>query len=179
MSEEMIIRNCAPTLSGLKTGSMFSCPVEAVQELHRWNARLYPRGIRVILLRQRSGRALLYLFRPEALRADLNREETRALLMRCGYTEFTVSRCLMQLMERLREEDTFPHEIGLFLGYPPEDVQGFMDNHTHHCKCSGCWKVYGNVEAAKQRFAQFRICTEVYAALYACGVSLERLMAIR
>lgn len=28
MSEEMFVRQCAPTLAGVKTGSLFSCPYD-------------------------------------------------------------------------------------------------------------------------------------------------------
>mgnify|MGYP006917983558 CR=1 FL=1 len=29
MSEEQVVRNCAPTLAGLKTGNLFACPYES------------------------------------------------------------------------------------------------------------------------------------------------------
>ena len=54
-------------------------------------------------------------------------------------------------MQRLGQAAEFPHEIGLFLGYPPEDVQGFLENRL--CKCVGCWKVYGDEQAAQNGFA--------------------------
>ncbi|MBP0060806.1 MAG: DUF3793 family protein [Eubacterium sp.] len=41
------------------------------------------------------------------------------------------------------------------LGYPAEDVQGFIENETKECKCVGCWKVYGDVEQAQKKFEQY------------------------
>ena len=38
----------------------------------------------------------------------------------------------------------FPHEIGIFLGYPLADVAGFIRNKGRNCKCIGTWKVYGD-----------------------------------
>lgn len=35
-------------------------------------------------------------------------------------------RCVAELIRRVRHEEDFPHEIGLFLGYPSEDVSGFI-----------------------------------------------------
>ena len=49
--------------------------------------------------------------------------------------------------------------MGLFLGYPPEDVRGFIENRAAGCKLIGCWKVYGDVDAAKEKFASFERCT--------------------
>ena len=48
------------------------------------------------------------------------------------------------LIERLQNREDFPHEIGLFLSYPPEDVQGFIDNRAHNYKRICAWKVYGD-----------------------------------
>ena len=37
MSEELVVRQCAPTLAGIKTGSLFSCPCDSPEELrHAW-----------------------------------------------------------------------------------------------------------------------------------------------
>lgn len=33
MSEELIIRQCAPTLAGIKTGSLFPCPYTDRKEI--------------------------------------------------------------------------------------------------------------------------------------------------
>ncbi|MBQ6903034.1 MAG: DUF3793 family protein, partial [Lachnospiraceae bacterium] len=76
---------------------------------------------------------------------------------------------------RMKTDEDFPHEIGLFLGYPPEDVQGFIDHKYEGCTCVGDWRVYGDAEAAKERFARFRKCKEVYRRLWADGKSVEAL----
>ena len=33
MSDELIVRHCAPTLAGLKTGTVFGCPYSDRKEL--------------------------------------------------------------------------------------------------------------------------------------------------
>lgn len=70
----------------------------------------------------------------------------------------------------------FPHEIGLFLGYPPEDVEGFIRFGGKNCKCFGCWKVYGNIEAAHQCFERFKKCTACYCERYRLGCPLDALV---
>lgn len=58
MSEELLVRHCAPTLMGLKTGNMFSCRFETKEDercsLTELNRRLGEKGIRVIPLRHQS-----------------------------------------------------------------------------------------------------------------------------
>ena len=43
------------------------------------------------------------------------------------------------------EHKQFPHEMGLLLGYPIEDVRGFIEHNGCGCLYSGYWKVYRNV----------------------------------
>ena len=40
MSEELIIKHCAPTLAGLKTGNIFICPCESKAKTHNQIRRL-------------------------------------------------------------------------------------------------------------------------------------------
>lgn len=54
------------------------------------------------------------------------------------------------------ESGEFPHEVGLFLSYPPEDVKGFIDHRTNNFKCAGLWKVYGDEEKARSLFAKYK-----------------------
>ena len=35
------------------------------------------------------------------------------------------------------ESGELPHEVGLFLSYPPEDVKGFIDHRANDFKCAG------------------------------------------
>ncbi len=183
MCEAPIVKNCAPTLAGLKTGSIFQYPYENKQELLRFirqlNRRLSKKGIRVVPMRITEKRALLYLFRPEKLGVDLSNGNAAGLLRSCGYSPEHCGQCVARLGKKLRQQEDFPHEIGLFLGYPPEDVQGFIQNKAKDCKCTGCWKVYGDEEAAKKTFAQYKKCTKIYCDCWERGTPLERLAVTR
>ena len=179
MSEDHIIRHCAPTLAGIKTASLFTCPCtdreELLDSVRRINRRLGPKGLRMLPLRFSDKKALIYLYRPRKLTADLT-DSTAAEILECrGYNTGSCEKCVGRLMRKLRQEEDFPHEIGLFLGYPAEDVHGFIENGPDCCKCTGCWKVYGDEEAAKKKFAQYKKCTQVYRDRWANGADIERL----
>lgn len=179
MSEEYLVRNCAPTLAGLKTGSLFSCPCDSREELIRslrqFNERLQNKGLRILPLRFTQNRALIYLYRPQRLRSDISDSQAQMLLQERGYDAACCDRCVAQLMRRLRQQQEFPHEIGLFLGYPPEDVKGFIDHRAQDCKCVGFWKVYGDEQSAKKKFRMYEKCTKVYYTLWKKGRDIDRL----
>lgn len=179
MPEELLIRHCAPTLAGIKTGNLFSCPYEALDELMRdiraLNRMLVPKGLRVLPLRYMGSRALIYVFRPRKLRADLSRAAANEILRELGYGGLGSDQCVRELIGRFKGADAFPHEIGLFLSYPPEDVRGFMENKARNFKCVGCWKVYGDEKNALKRFLRYEKCTRQYCKQWACGVTLSGL----
>ena len=79
-------------------------------------------------------------------------------------------------MRRLNSSPVFPHEIGLFLGYPPADVDGFINNPNEGFYETGYWKVYSNVESARLAFRRFKECTEEYDRKLKEGRTLEQLV---
>lgn len=180
MSDEVVVNNCSPTMAGLKTGNLFACPYDCRRQLYEnirhFNRRLTPRGVRMIPVRVQNGRALIYVYRPARLACDLADRRAREILAECGYRQESADACLMQLIRRLQCGGAFPHEIGLFLGYPPEDVYGFIHGDRRAAKCVGTWKVFGDVESAKHRFAQFEKCTGVYREVYRRTRAFERLV---
>ena len=78
-----------------------------------------------------------------------------------------------RLSERMRANNGFPHEIGVFLGYPPEDVMGFVRNKGKNYKYNGYWKVYGDVEQCKRRFAAYDSCRRHAACMLKGGATME------
>lgn len=180
MSEELFVRHCSPTLAGIKTANLFSCECENEEQMRKsvrnLNRILVKKGLRVLPLRYHRNRALVYAYRPSKLSQDLRHCEACRLLKKLGYTSETPERCLVELVQKLEHSDgEFPHEIGLFLGYPPEDVRGFIENRAHGYKYSGEWKVYGDADAAQKRFDMHRKCTKLYCDSFAKGRSIERL----
>lgn len=179
MSEETIIEQCSPTLAGIKTGNLFSIKVTSVTELNSeirtLNDSLRDKGLRVIPLKVTYRYALIYLYRPSRLKKDLNDPHASLILKKMGYTFKSPEMCIVELVRRLEHDESFPHEIGLFLGYPPSDVECFMKHPCTGVKCRGCWKAYSEPEKAVKIFERFRTCTEAYRKMYKKGKTLAQL----
>ena len=176
--EHALIEHGAPTLAGLKTANLFPIKTEGediVRPLRRANRILNGKGLRVIPLKKGNDSTLLYLFRPEKLQEDLRQPETACMLEEMGYPCERMELCISCLIRHLKEDESFPHEIGLFLGYPPSDVKSFMASSREGVKCTGCWKAYSNQEEAKRIFEKYRKCTLVYRREMKKGRSLESL----
>nr|WP_157885442.1 DUF3793 family protein [Ndongobacter massiliensis] len=174
--EHCLITHAAPTLAGLKVGNLL-CVSKAVatkEALRQCCRSLWDKGISITPLRLRRGRILLYVFRPKQLQEILERKSVRDFLQAVGYEKLQVPGVLGQLRLHFRSAD-FPHEIGIFLGYPVEDVRGFIEHCGANCKYCGEWKVYGDVESAKRTFEKFRKCRGIYRRCYQSGFALPKL----
>lgn len=178
MSEELIVDFASPTLAGIKTGSLFSGECGGKDELAkfaaRMNRRLTPHGLRLMPLRYSEKRALMYVYRPERLRRDLEDPLAREILSSLDYPLESGGKCIAKLAKRVRENETFPHEIGLFLGYPSEDVKGFISGGKP--KCTGMWKVYGDVDSARSKFDAYKSCTRLMREYYRKTRSMDKLI---
>lgn len=181
ISEELVVFHCSPTMAGLKTGSLFNCPAKngraVIKSTREINRLLIPRGgARIVPLKNMRKSVLVYMYRPDRLREDLSNSAAKQILAERDYPVGETEKCIVELVRRLEDGDAFPHEIGLFLGYPPEDVGGFIKNGAAGAKCIGIWKVYGNVETAQHRFAQYRKCTQLYCEPFRKHRSFDRLL---
>ncbi len=201
--ERRIIHWCAPTLAGAKPANLFtfvfedgpacrSCPADGCRELSRLafsqalkscRQRLQPAGIGVDALTVRKNGALLFVYRKDLLRGRLQEPLTAAFLMERGYNPFDERGCLWEMARRIRRMDgaarpdgraLFPHEIGLLLGYPYQDVVAFMDNRCDGVR-AGAWMAYDDVEQAQACACRYRRCRYLCEELDRRGVPLEQL----
>ena len=147
--ETVMVEQCAPVLAGLKPAGLFRYETRDCADLARrvknWNTQLNPKGLRVRVLKGcvLNHRYLVYVYRESKLCAVLADEKVQSFLRQEGYRlpetgVPDVHGLLTQLSRRLCCSAEFPHEIGLFLSYPPEDVLGFICNQACNHKCVGC-----------------------------------------
>ena len=183
--EQFLVEQCAPVLAGIKPGSMFPYqPAEGEwlpDLLRHWNAILSPKGVSVTSIKRcrRAGGYLIYVYRPGMIETIMKEPKVAEFLGQCGYAPgMGLSQALRLLTRRLCQNPEFPHEVGVFLGYPLLDILGFIENQGRDCLCSGCWKVYHEPQKARETFRAYRNCTDVYRDLYRNGSTAEQLTCL-
>ena len=135
----------------------------------RWQALLAPKGVELLLLRESGDRALVYVYRPDRLARDLQQPGVAAFLAHCGYTGTAPAACLDVLRRKLAVSSDFPHEIGLFLGYPLGDVIGFIENHGQKLPVLRGLESLYQPGGCRRCFRKFSKCTRVYRRLFFGG----------
>ena len=181
--EQLLVEHCSPALAGRKPANLFFFRAENAAELcckvSFWNKELSKQGIGVRIIKgcRKSGRYLIYLYRRDWMNRILSESEVLEFLSDCGYNTVDGSyEILRQLSGRLCLKSDFPHELGIFLGYPLSDVKGFITNHGQNYTYSGHWKSYGDPNEAKRLFGEYKRCTERYKKLFNSGVSISELV---
>ncbi len=201
--ERKIVRNCSPTLMGIKPANLFACCERTCHSgssdetyrkaygnrssltrkaLDACRSKLSSLGVEIEVLAELRGGPLVYVFRPRMLVECLCEPRSQAFLDSLGYPTGSLSGCIESLSTKLDGSIgggscEFPHEIGLFLGYPYEDVIGFIENGGANYRFIGCWKVYSDIDGARKRFASYKECTKACEWLYEMGVGIECMAA--
>ena len=94
----------------------------------------------------------------------------RTLLRKAGYeANSSIEAQLGELSRRIESKGSFPHEIGLFIGYPAKDVAAFMGLIKLPFTCQCLWKIYGNPDQSLGLAEQFRCCRQRMSAILATG----------
>lgn len=183
MFEKRLIEQAAPTLAGIKPASLFPYCADSLEnafnEIEEWDRKLSVSGIKITTLCScaEKGRVLVYVYRISALKKLLSDDAAEEFLAECGYdtSNQNVDNMLKQLSLRIGCVSGMPHEIGVFLGYPLEDVEGFIKNNGKNHSFCGYWKAYGDPDAAMRRYTQLKKCNDIYRRLYNSGRSVMEL----
>ncbi len=176
--EQTIIHLCAPTLCSVKPACLISVSkstlFEEYQKILFWNKILKENKKKIKIVRRSENLFLLLIYDEFLIENIIFNEEIKSYLTIKGYSlNQGISVVLCELLSRLSNESIFPHEIGVFLGYPLEDVLGYEKYSGTKSKFSGAWTVYGNVEKAKLQMNIYKECSIYCTRLFECGNDFE------
>lgn len=154
----------APVIGGLKPSSTITLKKDS-KEYHTWNDYkeifLKKTRLRHILLREDNDAIILLIYSEKRLEDYINKEEVRKFLLKLDYnSEGSLEDILNNLVERYNKFHC-PHELGVFLGIPLQDVIDFMECTTKKCLLCGYWKVFNDFDYALQIFNDYNKSKEL------------------
>lgn len=175
--EIQIALQCAPLIAGLKPSNLLMVQNHNLDQLEHILKKC---GITYDILADTGQRTAVLLFDWNRLAAYLKEKKVWQFFRRVGYPEASLGKVLPAF--RLRYEDylsgkqDFPHEMGLLLGYPVEDVEGFIDNEGEDCLFTGYWKVYQDPGEKRLLFRKFERVREILLRLLSDGWELSEIV---
>lgn len=125
-------------------------------------------------LGMRDGKLYLLLYHEQMLEDTLSSKEVLHLLQE--HFSYPAECNFHALLNHLRLRFSMfvcPDEIGLFLGYPIEDVRSYIECDGKDYLYCGYWKVYHNVDHCKKLFARLDLARQQTAS--AILAEVERL----
>ena len=165
----------APTLLGVKCANLISFDRNEYtmsEYLRKFADKLSDCGLCAKWLCKCRERTLVYIYNPKMMTAWLDMPQVQQFLSEYGYTcDMSIEQKLRRLSGRMKCS-SFPHEIGAFLGYPVEDIRGFISNSGKNCLLCGYWKVYENAEKARQTFITYDRCRDILFDKLKSGMDL-------
>ena len=176
--ELQLVLQCAPTIAGLKTSNLLIVPrdlEDKVRFVLRHSGLL---GYRLVYDRKR---VIFLVFNRNMLVNYLSSKEVREFLAVYGYRTDAFGYCLRFFQERydsfVHNRKDFPHEMGVFLGYPLHDVKGFIEHGGDDFELSGYWKVYSDVKHAQELFERFDIVKDDMVRMISRGDSIKSIVS--
>lgn len=175
--ETQVALQCAPLLAGVKLSNLLNVGADKRSAVMALFA-LTPVSCHVLY--ELDGRISVLLYREAEMEAHIKKDGVRELLEEWGYGGMELPEILRQVSGRYQKHmegrGGFPHEIGLLLEYPEEDVKSFIRNEGRDFLYSGYWKVYGDLPKALETFAGYDRAREAVIRLAGSGNGIREIL---
>ncbi len=147
---------CAPVIKGLTTSNTLTVKKGEYKNIKKM---LKNTCLNCYMLYSNKTNEVVLITRTKELIKYLNDDLVSNYLKEFGYTDNSLAYVIEKLYERFNSfyngQEHFPHELGLILNYPIEDVKGFIRNKGENSLACRYWKVYSNLNYALKKFAEF------------------------
>ncbi|WP_458398947.1 DUF3793 family protein [Anaerotignum sp.] len=183
--EKDLLTFASPALLGRKQANLFSFSIDCLtdyrKEIDRYKKELAPLGISVEYLYCKQNRVYLLVYRKDMMLQYLRQPAVKEFLIKEGYPanigeEESLYQTLCILRKHIIQGAEFPHEVGFFFGYPPEDVFSFIREKGRNYKLVGDWKVYGDGKAALRTFRSYARCRRRLMEQASAGADIVSLL---
>lgn len=177
--ELQLALQCAPLITGLKLSNLLTISPDGFSQVEKIVEgsilSMYP-------LMETEAKIVILLYRRDRLEKYLKMPQVQKLLQEAGYDSGRLEDILPVFCERYEtyaeNRKSFPHEMGLLLGYPPEDVEGFIRHQGRNSLCTGYWKVYADKEGKQRLFEKYEYARENLIQLLHYGVKMAEIIDI-
>ncbi|MBP3629802.1 MAG: DUF3793 family protein, partial [Anaerotignum sp.] len=183
--EKDLLTFASPALLGRTQANLFSFSIDCLTDyrkgIDRYKKELAPLGISVEYLYCKQNRVYLLVYRKDMMLQYLRQPAVKEFLIKEGYPanigeEESLYQTLCILRKHIIQGAEFPHEVGFFFGYPPEDVFSFIREKGRNYKLVGDWKVYGDGKAALRTFRSYARCRKILMEQATAGADIVSLL---
>lgn len=182
---------CAPFISGLRISNLLTVKCEQYAEFVKlakksgWKVKILAKNSEAASDRQKT--VTLIVYDEQHMKDYLSRSEVKAILTNMKYDFFDVKNAdidnlldtfVMRYTLYKDGRSSLPDEMGVFLGYPAEDVNGYIRNSGKNSLYTSYWKVYYNLEEKHKLFNSYEKAKENIIKCLATGYHMTEVVAL-
>ncbi len=172
--EEKIAMQCAPVIVGIKIANLLV--LNAYEEQYALNL-FQDTQLMLQAICKFELKTYYLLYQPKKLKEYIQQQQVLEYLKELGYLNCSLDIILQEVAYKynkfMYERSNFPHEIGLLLGYPLNDVLRFIEEKGTGYLYSGYWKVYDNLPETLFIFSQYHRARQILKRLILHGGKLS------
>lgn len=128
-----------------------------------------------IVLRDKEDIIILMIYNRKLLEEVINKKENRSFLKYFGYYSINLESNLKVLKSRYNKYNC-PHEIGIFLGIPVEEVRAFIESSGNNYIESRYWKVFVDRKKSTDIFKRYDFIRKYTISSIINGFSLSKVI---
>lgn len=157
--EKFLIYNASLVISGVKPSATVTLKKGKNNLYDKWIkygiSFLKSINIEFVELRESQDALIILVYDKEELENYIFNKSNKQFLVQLGYEEENNLESYINKLKERYEKFKCPHELGVFLGFPLEDVKDFMGCTNKKCLVCGYWMVYNNFNNAKEIFNKY------------------------
>lgn len=185
--DQTFIHCASPAMCGIKPANLFSIRKQVFensknsisQTLKKWKIEFESIGMNFICIERSDNLLLFFVYRKTLLEKSIfSSKWVNSYLRKKNYpVKNGLDAIIQELSKRLSVQKDFPHEVGIFLGYPICDVIAFEQKIKSESKFNGYWKVYSKnsleLKKAKALSNLYKNCSEICLQMFKKGIELQ------
>ncbi|MDI9216942.1 DUF3793 family protein [Clostridium tertium] len=154
--KKFLLYNSSLVIAGVKPSATVTINKKLEKLYKTWiqDGKSFLKSINLsfINLREDDNASIILIYNNDILKKHIFKPENMDFLIKLGYKRNNNISYYVEYLKDRYDEFNCPHELGIFLGIPIDDVKSFMQ--CSYKKCLGCgyWKVYSNYEKALEIF---------------------------
>lgn len=176
--DQLLIHYSAPTLCAIKPANLFSVKEDSFfcETFRSWKSSISSQGLTATTVRRKNGIVLVLVYNASWLKRIISDLNVKKYLLQKEYHETECEGFIRELLHRIENKESFPHEVGIALGYPVEDVIAFESCEGKNCKYCGSWKCYSDVKKAQACESMYKNCSALCSKWFDEGCSLHQII---
>jgi len=152
-----LVESLAPLVLGIKPSVLLNVSINNDMEWKEFEELFtHQKALQIKEIRELKGRLQVIFYQREKLDSVLRQKPIQEFLTTLSYPEHYSLDSYLSLLKHKITSLKFPHEVGVFLGYPLKDVLGFMGLLPLPYRKTQGWRIYGDETLSNEVYEKYR-----------------------